>query len=249
MTALLERQTHTTAQRRSGGSGPLGVLGGMGPLATARFAEALVSATPARTDQEHLRTVIWSDPSTPDRSAAVLGTGPSPLAHLLRGAEALRRLGAAYLAAPCNTVHAFLPRVSAETGLQLIDMVDETVASVIAEGTDACVVLGTRGTREAGLYERAGRRHGVTIHYPGETAQAFVDNAIALVKSGGDLAQADVLIAEATLASYASGLPVVAACTEIPVVAKGAGEITRVFDSIECLARACVRTVHDWSEQ
>lgn len=56
----------------------IGILGGMGPAATADFYAKLVSITPGSSDQDHLRTVIWSDPTIPDRTEALLGDGPDP---------------------------------------------------------------------------------------------------------------------------------------------------------------------------
>ena len=56
----------------------VGILGGMGPAATADFYARLVRATPAERDQDHLPVVVWGDPTVPDRVAALAGTGPSP---------------------------------------------------------------------------------------------------------------------------------------------------------------------------
>ena len=40
----------------------LGVLGGMGPLASAQFMLRLTLLTPAERDQDHIPAVLWSDP-------------------------------------------------------------------------------------------------------------------------------------------------------------------------------------------
>jgi aspartate racemase len=68
----------------------IGILGGMGPAATADFYAKLVSTTPGVHDQDHLRTVIWSDPTIPDRTEALLGDGPDPTPWLLDGSRVLR---------------------------------------------------------------------------------------------------------------------------------------------------------------
>ncbi|MBF6842317.1 aspartate racemase, partial [Acinetobacter baumannii] len=41
----------------------VGILGGMGPAATAAFYSQLVTSTPATRDQDHLRVVMWADPT------------------------------------------------------------------------------------------------------------------------------------------------------------------------------------------
>ncbi|WP_217181790.1 aspartate/glutamate racemase family protein [Streptomyces sp. AC495_CC817] len=228
---------------RSSGSPLLGVLGGMGPLATARFYEALVAATPARSDQDHIRTVIWSDPTIPDRSDAILGDGPSPLPAMTAGAARLRRMGADLLATPCNTAHRFLPEVSRATGLRAVDMIDESMARAATTGARHVGVLATRGTRVARLYDAAGDRRGIRTTYPHDDAQSrFVDSAIAIVKRGGDRERAEQLLEYAAESMRHQDVDVlIAACTELPLVMARASRVATVIDSIDCLARACVR--------
>src|SRR5580658_3430472 len=83
----------------------LGVLGGMGPLASAQFMLRLTLLTPAERDQDHIPAVLWSDPRVPDRTAAMQGAGEDPLPWLLRGIAALRQAGCGAIAIPCNTAH------------------------------------------------------------------------------------------------------------------------------------------------
>ena len=63
----------------------LGVIGGLGPMATVRFMELIVRMTQADTDQQHLDMIVYNTPSTPDRTGFLLGTSQeSPLPHLLK---------------------------------------------------------------------------------------------------------------------------------------------------------------------
>ncbi|MEV5281501.1 aspartate/glutamate racemase family protein [Streptomyces sp. NPDC052811] len=92
----------------------LGVLGGMGPLATADFYRKLVERTPARADQGHLPVLIWAYPHVPDRSAALLGEGPSPVPALVEDRWS-QCVGAACVAIPCNTAHAYADQLTRAT--------------------------------------------------------------------------------------------------------------------------------------
>src|SRR5689334_25385717 len=83
----------------------LGVLGGMGPLASAQFMVRLTLLTPAAQDQEHIPTVLWSDPRVPPRTAARLEGGADPLPALLRGLPGVEAAGCGAIAVPCNTSH------------------------------------------------------------------------------------------------------------------------------------------------
>ncbi|MDX9821902.1 MAG: hypothetical protein RBT20_08205, partial [Syntrophales bacterium] len=63
----------------------IGVLGGMGPEATAAFFLRIIRATDVRRDQDHFRVLIDSNPKIPDRTAAIRGEGESPLPMLIEG--------------------------------------------------------------------------------------------------------------------------------------------------------------------
>lgn len=101
----------------------LGVLGGMGPLATSGFLECVVRATPASRDQDHIPTMVWSDGRVPDRTEALLGQGPSPLPALTRGVQTLVLTGVDVIAVTCNTAHFYLPSLKRLTDLPFLNMV------------------------------------------------------------------------------------------------------------------------------
>ena len=67
----------------------IGILGGMGPLATADFLAKLTHATPAARDQDHFAVTLESAPQIPDRIAALEGRGDDPLPALLGVARRL----------------------------------------------------------------------------------------------------------------------------------------------------------------
>ena len=102
----------------------LGVLGGMGPLASAHFMMRLTQLTPAERDQEHIPTILWSDPRIPDRIAARNGTGPDPLPWLLRGINGLRQAGCGAIVIPCNTVHGWIEPMAAAAEVPILHIVD-----------------------------------------------------------------------------------------------------------------------------
>ena len=83
----------------------LGVLGGMGPLATVDFLQKLIEETPATRDQDHIPLIAYSVPQIPERPAAIAGHGESPLPHMLDGMRTLRNAGATMIAIACNTAH------------------------------------------------------------------------------------------------------------------------------------------------
>jgi aspartate racemase len=224
----------------------LGVLGGMGPLASAQFMLRLTELTPAARDQEHIPAVLWSDPRVPDRTQGKLGGGDDPLPWLLRGVRGLRAAGCAAIAIPCNTAHGWYDQMAAE-GLPILHIVDAAAAELTKVApTGATVgVMGTQGTLTMRLYQDRLERQGWHCITPDATEMVEkVTPAIGLVKANR-VADAYAPLAAVVQSLAARGAAaVVLGCTEIPVGIK-AGPYAElgvpVVDTIDALAFAAIR--------
>ena len=143
------------------GFGPLvGVLGGMGPLATADFMEQLTRLTPALSDQDHYRTLVFSNPRVPDRSQAILGRGASPLPDMLEGIALLERNGVDVIVIPCNTAHYWLSELEAATHIPILSIFEAVRRDLAHLGiiSGAVGILGTHGTIKSGHLSAPSRR-------------------------------------------------------------------------------------------
>ncbi|NUP42294.1 MAG: amino acid racemase [Streptomyces sp.] len=223
----------------------IGILGGMGPAATADFYAKLVATTPGTSDQDHLRTVIWSDPTIPDRTQALLGDGPDPTPWLLDGSRVLREAGATVIAIPCNTAHAFVPRIAAHVGLPIVHMIGEVARHLGAMGPSlrTAGLLATTGTVRAGLYQDWLDRFGIRLVLPDAAGQdAEVMTAVRAVKSGAHDDQTTALLARAAQRLIEQGAQaVIAGCTEIPLGLPQDAVDVPLIDPAMILARALVR--------
>lgn len=230
----------------------VGVLGGMGPAATADFYAKLVRATPSVSDQGHIRTLIWSDPSIPDRTAALLSDGPDPTPALVAGAFLLRNAGVSIIAVPCNTAHAFLAAVENEVGVPFVDMVESTALRIRSDYPLVTRVglLSTTGTRQTLLYDRALRRQGLDPLVPSESSQErYVTKAINRVKAGLVDAYTTRLVTSATRELIAAGAElIIAGCTELPIALERLVLTVPVIDPTQVLAEAVVATVFSENE-
>ncbi|MCA3223368.1 MAG: aspartate/glutamate racemase family protein [Burkholderiales bacterium] len=112
----------------------LGVLGGMGAMATVDFLRKLVEATPAERDQEHIPLIVRFCPEVPDRAAALAGAGPSPQPALVAAAVELAAAGAQALAIPCNTAHYWYDALCAAVPIPILHIVDAAVAELQRRG-------------------------------------------------------------------------------------------------------------------
>ena len=228
----------------------LGVLGGMGPLASAQFMLRLTLLTPAKRDQDHIPTVLWSDPRVPDRTAARLGTGSDPLPWLMRGIEGLRAAGCGAIAIPCNTAHGWFEPMARDAGMPILHIVDAAVVDLhrLGIGSGTIGLMGTAATLAMKLYQQRLSAQGWNIIEP-EPAQMerLVTPAIALVKANR-VAEAYQPLAEVVNSLAARGATaVVLGCTEIPLgIHAGLAEALHVpvVDTIDALARAAIAWAH-----
>lgn len=229
----------------SGSREIIGILGGMGPAATADFYSKLVSMTPVHSDQDHLRTVIWSDPTIPDRTEALLGHGTDPTPWLLHGCEVLREAGATVIAIPCNTAHAFLPRIADQIGLPIIHMIDEAARhlATLEPPVRTAGLLATTGTVQAGLYQEWLGRVGIRLVLPDPASQEEeVMAAIRAVKAGErGIAAAEPLRRAANRLVRRGAQAIIAGCTEIPLGLSPSAIDVPLLDPAVVLARALIR--------
>ena len=223
----------------------IGVLGGMGPLATADFYQKLIQATPAATDQDHFKVLIFSNPHVPDRTAAIRGEGPSPLPALIAGAELLARAGADFLTIPCVTAHAFFNDLQQAVRVPILHLIGETAAWLRRErpALHRFGLLATTGTVQCRLFETQFEPHGMAIVTPESAVQTSqVMEAIYAVKHGEALDRPRRLIREAAVHLQRLGAEaVVAGCTEIPLILQEGDLPIPVVDPTTILAWAAVQ--------
>lgn len=218
----------------------IGVLGGMGPLATVDFLDRVVRLTEANCDQEHLPMVVAHLPQTPDRSRSILAGDAAPLPHLLHGIDLLNRNEVGVVVIPCNTSHHWYAQMSERSSAPILHIATTCVAA-IPPGVARVAVLATRGALAAGIYQVALAEHGIEAVVPDEAVQAHIDACIAGIKGGrldaGVAALGDALARLAALGVTAA----IMGCTEIPVAARGLDSAPMaLFDSTAELARATV---------
>ena len=222
----------------------IGILGGMGPLATADLLIKITTATDAACDNEHIRVYIDSNAAIPDRTGAILHGGPDPVPEMLSALRNLEKCGADCVVMACNTAHYFLPRLRAETQTPILDMLEITAGRCAAlyPGKRAAI-LGTTGTLSTGLYHRAMERAGVDYLLPDEGQQQWLMHLIYdVVKAARPMQPEEENWARLMAELRARGADYfVLACTELPIVANTLSDEGPFVDPTLELARAAVR--------
>lgn len=218
-----------------------GILGGMGPLATADLVRKIIELTPAAADQEHLPLLVCSIPQIPDRSAAIVSGGPSPLDALADGVRLLAGAGCREIAIACNTAHHWFDDLAQLSPDRLLHVVDAVLASLRARSLAGCAVglMATDGTISSGFYQRRLAASGYALVLPSPAEMViWIWPGIQAVKAG-NLDRGRELLGLAATALQARGADIlVLACTEMGVVLQddGAGVM---LDSSLALAHLC----------
>lgn len=219
----------------------LGILGGMGPMATVDFIRRIVSKSPATCDQEHIPMIISNNPITPDRTTCLLHQGTDPIDVLLSDLAHLKQSGATKTVIPCNTAHYWLDKLSGH-GIDFISIIDSVLNAAQEKKMQRIGIMATDATIKTQIYHRGIVERGLQPLQPDEQQQAQVMAGILAVKAG-DIAKGRTLmepVFDALLAAGADG--VILGCTEIPLAFADFPEhkLNVALDSLELLAEQCV---------
>jgi aspartate racemase len=194
----------------------IGIIGGMGPLATVDLFGKIVKNTPAKKDQDHIRVVIDNNTDIPDRTAALLEGGADPAPQMIKSVERLVAGGADVLIMPCNTAHGFLERVREASPVPVLNMIELTCQALVERGVTRAGLLATTGTIQTGIYHKYFKD--VELLLPDEQEQQQV---MALIYDGVKAGKADFdarpvqQIAQRLLERGAQSI--ILGCTELPL--------------------------------
>ncbi len=132
----------------------LGIVGGLGPLASSYLYEMITKKTKASKDQDHLNIALLSYAKTPDRTAYILDeTNESPYPYLLENCKILEKLGVKIISIPCNTSCYFHDKLQKEINVPINNIIKNTVKHLKNKGYKKVAILATTGTIKSNLYQ------------------------------------------------------------------------------------------------
>ena len=221
----------------------LGIIGGVGPLATAYFMQLLVRKTPAKTDQDNMPMIVFNDPQIPDRTAFILDNSkPDPQPEMRKVARWLEDAGADYIAIPCNTAHYFYEGINDAVRIPVLNIMQETsekLAQVVGPGATVGL-MATEGTTASGVFQMCFQESGLHTMVPDENEQRIVTSLIY------DCVKANRPYDPNAFLDVAHGLhdrgceAVVVGCTELSVIYQDLGaQPSWLYDSLDILADRC----------
>ncbi len=219
----------------------LGVIGGLGPMATARFMEMVIRMTDASCDQEHLEMIIHNCPQIPDRTAYILGESDrDPVPSMIAAGRNLAVQGASCIAVPCITAHYFHRELSEGIGIPIINAITETGRELIRSGAHRIGIMATDGTVRSGIFQKELEEMGLEVVLPDEAHQKYIMDVIYKnIKSGqpADLERFDA--ARRNLKEQGAQI-LILGCTELSLIDKEQLPGEGYLDAMEVLARSAV---------
>ncbi len=222
----------------------LGVIGGMGPKATAVFFDKVIEHTVAERDQDHVNMIILNHASLPDRTDVILsGNGEHFLKAVAGDLRLLEHAGAAHIAIPCNTSHYFYNEMQKLTSIPIIHMIKETFQLISTKfGAGSKIgILATSGTINSGIYAEECNKHHMEMHIPDDSIQERVMKIIYTDVKGNmnfDPTELESLIHELI---YEHGCHcVILACTELSCIKLGPHATECSVDAMQVLVEKAI---------
>lgn len=219
----------------------LGVIGGLGPIATAHFMELVINMTDAKYDQQHLPMIVYNMPYIPDRTAYILdNTKENPLPEMLHIGNQLSTQGVDFIAIPCVTAHYFFDALEEGIPAPLINGVKETVRHLKENGIRKVGIMATDGTVRSGIFHRELIAQGLEPVVPDDKGQENVMHLIFQNIKAGKPAEMERFHDAAASLRRCGAEAIILGCTELSLIKRdntiGAGFI----DAMEVLAQQSV---------
>lgn len=218
----------------------LGIIGGLGPMATAYLMELIIKMTDAKTDQEHLEMVIYNIPSVPDRTNFILGKSPkNPCPSLISIGKKLAE-EVDYIALPCITAHFFYSDLEKEISVPIIHMVKETVVCLKEKRIKKVGIMATNGTIKSALFQKELGDESISYCFPDKKNQEYVMDLIYRdIKAGQPIEKRKIQSITDNLNGQGAEI-ILLGCTELSLIKKEELIGNEFLDMLKVLAKKSI---------
>jgi len=218
----------------------IGVIGGMGAMASELFYKMVTEMTVAEKDQDHLNLLIYSDASMPDRTEAILsGNTQAVYDQLLRDAKLLENSGCDAICITCNTAHYFADKMKDQLSIPILLLIAGTVDQLSGRCKKAAI-LATDGTIKTGLYQKRLEAAGIEPFVPSAEMQQIVMHEIYDCIKAGKPYDAPAWLELEACVKEAGCDNAIMGCTELSVI-KWDNKLNDFYtDPMEIMARRAI---------
>lgn len=231
----------------------LGVIGGLGPMATAVFLEMVVEMTDADVDQEHIEMLIHHCPQIPDRTSYILGnSSENPEIKMIEVEKELERQGAEMIVIPCVTSTYFWKELSGAVDIPVLNIVEELHKYFKQRNVRSVGLMATSGTVESGLFQKAFAGENCRLILPSEERQQDVMHLIYHNIKANKPAEMERFAAVSEELREQGAEVIILGCTELSVLHKnheiGAGYLDAMQLMAKCAVEHCGRLKIEYQE-
>jgi len=162
----------------------IGVLGGMGPYASAAFYKMVLDLTQASKDWDHLHLVIDSNPHIPSRSRHHIYNEASPLPKMIECCNRLSKYPVDAIAIPCNSAQVWIQELQSAIGIPILNIMESSTDAIVRSFSkiEQVCVLGSRVVYDKQSYKKYIEEAGIRYHRHSETTQCMVERLIEMIK-------------------------------------------------------------------
>ncbi len=220
----------------------VGIIGGMGPMATIYFMELIVNMTKAECDNEHLEMIVYNCPTIPDRTEYIVGKSKeSPLPKLLEIGKLLKNQAVECVAIPCMTAHYFHKELDT-IGVPVIHGIRETALSLKEAGIKKAGIMATDGTITSGIFQKELENLGIEAVIPEEKYQTrIMDIIYKQIKAGQMPEEKEVYALKSYFVNEKGAEAVILGCTELSLLKKEYALGDGIIDTLEVLAKKALQ--------
>ena len=219
----------------------IGIIGGMGPLATVDIFNKIVNLTEVKNDQDHIPVLIANIPQIPDRTDSILRDGKSPVPEIIKWGRYLQDGGADFVIIPCNTSHYYYDEIQKGLDVPVLNMIDLTVEYIKEKGYDKVGIIGTAGTLDTGIYQKKLSEAKVQYLQPTKEQYGIMHHVIYdVVKAGDFSANIDEFMMLLQQMREDGAQAIVMGCTELPLLFNRYDIDIKTVDPTAILAAAAV---------
>ena len=219
----------------------LGVIGGLGPMATAFFMQMVIEMTDAEIDQNHIEMLIHNCPSIPDRTNYILGkSNDNPGPRMIEVGKVLADAGSQVIAIPCVTANYFYDELTEKIPAEVINTIKETADYLREKGINKVGLMATDGTVQSGLFNAEFEKSGIELIVPGERAQKYVMDIIYNNVKAGKVIDMDEFEFVSVELRGKGAQVILLGCTELSMARRDENIGPGYLDVMQVLARTSV---------
>lgn len=218
----------------------IGIIGGMGPMATVDLFYRIIKFTRAYSDLQHIHIIIDNNTSIPDRTNYILGSGPNPVLELIKSARFLENSGANFLLMPCNTAHFFYEYIQKSISIPLLNMIEITAKYCKSQNLSRVGLLSTAGTLKTRIYHDALIKEGITCETPNDEENDITMKYIYQYKSGILNNDINPLLTIINNIIDKGANRIILGCTELPIICRCIKTDVPLINPVQLLALTAI---------